>query len=140
MEKIRFGLRAAVATALAASALTGLAMPAHAQRNREIFVQNECPAPVRFLISHADQNRNWHPHGWWEFRANQPSTRLLVDDRVITQRDDHDLYFYAESTDNSGHIWDGTDHSATWVGVTYRMQRANMAVVDGGLQLTLTCE
>jgi len=125
---------------LLAIGVAALPAPAHAQRNREIYVRNECPVPVRFLISHADQNRNWHPHGWWEFRPRQASTRLLVDDRVITQRDDHDLYFYAEATDNSGHLWEGTDHNATWVGVSYGMRRANMAVVDGGLQLSLTCD
>ena len=129
-----------IGSALSAAALTAMAGPAQAQVAREIFFHNDCASPVRFVISHADQSRNWHPHGWWNFSAHQEPTRLLVDDRPITQLDDHDLYFYAEATDGSGNFWDGSDHQATFLGTTFRMQKANMTVESGNLLIRLTCD
>lgn len=126
------------ACAVAGLLALSMAAPAAAQTGREVWVQNSCPHPIRFVISHSDEYRNWHPHGWWNFSANQASTKLVVSDIAVMQKDDHDFYFYAESTDNSAKYWQGTQLT-TYNGVQYKMMKASPQLDMGKFTVNITC-
>jgi len=112
--------------------------PAHGQIRRYISFQNSCGTAIRLYISHADGYRNWHVHGPFVIQAYGGPIRLEANNITLTQTENHDLYFYAESLDGSG-VWEGTEHSASLNGVTYRMRRAAVTVTGGWLNARLTC-
>lgn len=123
---------------LTASALALLAVPAEAQVRRYIAFENTCNVAIRVYISHADGYRNWHAHGPFVIQAHEGPIRLEANGLTLTQTENHDLYFYAESLDGR-RIWDGRDHTATYHGVNYRMRRAYVEVDGGWLNARLTC-
>jgi hypothetical protein len=123
---------------LAASALALPASPAEAQVRRYIAFENTCNFPVRVYISHADGYRNWHAHGPFIIPPREGPIRMEANGVTLTQTEDHELYFYAESLDAS-RIWDGSDHTVTYNGVNYWMRRANVEVDGGWLNARLTC-
>jgi hypothetical protein len=124
---------------LAASALALPALPAEAQVRRYIAFENSCDVPVRVYVSHADGYRNWHAHGPFIIEPYRGAIRLEANGVTLTQTENHDLYFYAESLDGS-RIWDGRDHTAGYNGVNYRMRRAYVEVEGGWLNARLTCD
>lgn len=130
--------RTFVGSLLAASALALPALPAEAQVRRFIAFENTCNFPVRVYISHADGYRNWHPHGPFVIQAREGPIRLEANNVTLTQTENHELYFYAESLDGN-RFWDGSDHTATYNGVNYRMRRANVEIEGGWLNARLTC-
>lgn len=133
-------VKAALRTAIAATILFSsiAATPAYAQVRRFISFENRCNRAVRIYISHADGYRNWHVHGPFVIQAFEGPTRLEANGVTLTQTDDHELYFYAESVDGTMSVT-GSDHLATYLGVTYRMRRANVTVTGGWLNAVLTC-
>ena len=131
-------LSAAVAAVSIAAVAVGSAGPAEAQVRRYISFQSSCDRPVRLYISHADGYRNWHAHGPFLLGAYQAPIRLEANGITLTQTENHDLYFYAESLDGND-LWEGTDHAATFNGVTYNMRRAPVTVSGGWLNAHLTC-
>jgi len=134
----RFSL--ALKTLAVAAATLVMTGSAQAQTARTIYMENACRHPIKFLIHHSDTYRNWHPHGWWNFRAFQGSTQLVLSSQTLTQLDDHDLYFYAESTDGSGVYWQGDATTTTFNGVTYRLQKSNVTLDHGRLLTRVTCD
>jgi len=116
----------------------GIPTAAQAQVRRYISFENRCNSAIRLYISHADGWRNWHPHGPFIIQGRQGPIRLEANGITLTQTENHDLYFYAESLDGGG-VWEGTDHVATYNGVTYRMRRATVSVTGGWLNASLTC-
>lgn len=127
------------ASVAAAAFATFLPSTASAQQSREIWFENACRHPIRFLVNHADGWRNWHPHGWWTFRAYQSPTRLLVSDAAIFQRDDHDLYFYAETTNGANLQWEG-DNRQPYNGTHYNFVKANVSIQYGRMNVRITCD
>jgi len=123
---------------LTASALALSALPAEAQLRRFISFENACNFPVRVYISHADGYRNWHAHGPFIIQPYEGAIRLEANGVTLTQTENHELYFYAESLDASI-SWGGTDHTVTHNGVNYRMRRAYVEVDGGWLNARLTC-
>lgn len=123
---------------LTASALALSALPAEAQVRRFIAFENTCNFPIRVYISHADGHRNWHPHGPFIIPANEGPTRLEANGVTLTQTENHELYFYAESL-NASRVWEGNDHTVTYNGVTFRMRRAYVEIDGGWLNARLTC-
>ena len=136
---IRGMLAAALLVGTAVTAVFVPAEPAHAQVARELWVKNDCPRPMRFIISHADAYRNWHTHGWWNFSANESAKALTWSGIRLTQLDNHDLYIYGETTDGSGQYWQGGDFHYEFSGNTYNMMKVPLSVVSGHLELRLTC-
>ena len=135
---MKASFKSAIAAVALAALNVGAAAPAQAQVRRYITFENACGLPVRLYVSHADGYRNWHAHGPFVLSAYQGATRLDANGIILTQTEDHDLYFYAETT-NGTVIWDGTAHAASFNGVTYMMRRAPVAVVGGELGTRLTC-
>lgn len=131
-------LGAAVAAVSLAALAVGSSGPAQAQIRRFIAFESGCDRPVRLYISHADGYRNWHAHGPFVLSAYQRPIRLEAGGVTLSQTDNHDLYFYAESLDGA-HVWEGTDHRATYNGVTYNMRRAPVSLSGGWLNARLTC-
>jgi hypothetical protein len=119
--------------------LLALMTPNHAdaQVRRNISIDSNCAKPLRIYISHADGYRNWHVHGPFEFSAYEGPTRLRVDDVVLTQTENHDLYIYAEALDGSS-IWSG-NQNFEYRGMTYSMTKAALTVVNGEARVNLTC-
>lgn len=131
----RVGLKAVLASVL----LAGLGVPpAIAQESREIAVENRCNRPIRVLIHHADQTRSWHPHAWFNFAAGEGPTALTSDGVTLRQLTDHELYFYAESTDRRL-VWEGNDSATTVGGQSYGLVKANTRVQRGRTQVTISC-
>ncbi len=87
------------------------------ETQRRIVFDNRCNAPIRLLVRHADGYRNWHIHGWYDLDPHEV-TGLTSNGTRLTQSDNHTLYFYAESSDNRGYLWNG-DHNEEWRGTTY---------------------
>ena len=132
-------VRGAIGAPLAlAFALPGT--PAYAAVDRDVYFQNDCAHPVRIIVSHAYDQDAWDAHGWYEFTANEESTQLEDNDTPLTQRDDHPLYFYAETTDGSEIYWDGEEHYGELNDVTYGMTKANVEVRGGNFNIRLTCD
>lgn len=131
--------RAILASALTLSSMTVMVAPAQAQIRRYISFENACNRAVRIYISHADGYRNWHPHGPFELSANEGPIRLEANGVTLTQTENHDLYFYAESLDGA-EVWDGNDHTATYNNINYRMRRAVVEINGGWLNARLTCD
>ena len=127
-----------LAGALLASWLLCAGAPAAAQNLRELVFFNDCDRPVRVLVHHAAEERAWTPHAWWTFQPRERSY-LAWEERRLMHLDNHDLYFYAEATDGSRLVWDGRDAMAEWNGVQYPLRRATPAVIEGNLQIRLTC-
>jgi len=123
---------------LTASALALSALPAKAQVRRYLAFENTCDVPVRVYISHADGYRNWHPHGPFIIQPHRGPIRLEANGVTLTQTENHDLYFYAESLAGDL-IWEGRDHTAIFNGVNYRMRRAIVEVEGGWLNARITC-
>lgn len=118
--------------------LLAAAAPAAAQNAREIVFFNDCSRPVRVMVHHASAERAWTARAWWSFRPYERSF-LMWEQRRLVQLDNHDIYFFAEATDGSRLVWDGTAATAEWNGVQYPLRRATPSVVDGNLQIRLTC-
>ena len=133
-------VRAGIASGMMAFALALSAAPAQAAVDRDVEFQNDCPHPVRVLIAHAYDQDTWDAHGWYEFEANEESVQLEDNDTPLTQRDDHPLFLYAESTDGSDIFWQGSEHYETFDDVRYGMKKAVLEVVSGDIHVRLTCE
>ncbi|MGK7863267.1 DUF1036 domain-containing protein [Falsiroseomonas sp. E2-1-a4] len=115
--------------------------PAHAQTEiaRDIWFHNACNRPVRLLVRHAEETRQWRSRGWWNFGPMEPPRALSSRGNRIQHLSNHRLYYYAETVDGSV-IWEGDGRNTTRVsGVTYRLRQASPTVVRGRLQVRLTC-
>ena len=62
---------------------------------------------------------------------------IAVEGRVLTQLEDHELYFYAESTDGT-FSWEGGTF-VNFNGTRYPMRKATTVVERGNLVLILNC-
>lgn len=126
--------------ALAALALSPVATatPAMAQSQilRPILIENLCNRSVSLWVDHADGWRNWHPHGDFTI-APYASTYLQANGIRLNQRTDHDIFFYAEST-NGTLTWDGV-YSRYVNGYSLPMRRQSTVLKNGAFAITLTC-
>lgn len=107
---------------------------AGAQASRFIYIYNNCRRPIQLFVHHADQYRNWHPHGWYHYRPYE-GTYIEANGVRLSQLEDHDLYIYAETTDNQATgRWQGTsdDPYVRFDGGGYRVRRMNYTVDNNG--------
>ena len=136
MQKILFGL---LSGALGLTATVALPSPAQAQVNRQIWFSSSCPRPVRLFVHHQHGTGDWASHGWFDLQANQTLTMLQYSaGNPLQHLDGRPLYFYAETTDNSGHLWEG-EFPATMNGVSYGLRQANLSMSGGRLQFAINC-
>lgn len=126
--------------ALIALALSPIpaATPALAQSQilRPILVENSCRYPVNLWIDHADGWRNWHPHGIFTIGA-YASRYLQVSGIRVSQRTDHDIFYYAESTGGTL-TWDGGFNRYV-NGYSLPMRRQSAVFKNGAYLIRLTC-
>jgi hypothetical protein len=126
--------------ALVALALSPLpaASPALAQSQvlRPILIENLCNRPVNLWVDHSDGWRNWHTHGSFTVGA-YASTYLSDNGTRLHQRTDHDIYFYAETT-NGTVTWDGT-YMRNVDGYTLPMRRQSVVLKNGAYAIRLGC-
>jgi hypothetical protein len=134
---LRRANRTIAATFGFAAILASFSTAAQAQLQRRIIIQNDCNSAIRLLIRHADGYRNWHMHGWVNIDPYE-TTGLTSRGQRLTQSDNHTLYFYAESTDSRGYLWDG-DQYHEWNGVNYGLRRANVTAQGTELRTRITC-
>jgi len=132
-------VRAALGAPLAL-ALVVATTPAQAQSTREINFENDCSHPLRIIVAHAYDDNLWDAHGWYEFAAYEESTELEDNDEPLTQLEGYSIFFYAETTDGSDIIWEGTDHYETFSDVSYGMVKASVEVKSGNFNVRLTCD
>jgi uncharacterized membrane protein len=73
------------------------------------FFDNQCNHPVKVAIAFQDLNNQWRQDGWWTvnpvagtYLAAQNNTRLVSNN--------NHWYFYAETIDGSGLIWNGNQN------------------------------
>lgn len=104
---------------------------------RYIMIENACYKPLRIWVNHADGWRNWHVHGPYEFSAYENAIRLSDNGTTLTQRDDHNLYVYAESLDGSS-IWSG-DYAVMYRGAQYNMMPVNFSIERAAFFVSFTC-
>lgn len=138
MLKLAHIVNLTVASAIALIASTG---GAEAQASRKIVFANDCRRPVQLMVYHADAYRNWHPHGWYKFAAYDTYSYIRASGIVLKQLEDHNLYFYAETTDGGSVMrWQGGGPEVNYQGGTYRTTNANTFVnSDGDIAIRLTC-
>lgn len=124
---------------LTASALSILwtAAPAAAQDCRDVYIENACHKTVRIVVNSAARWHDWRNFGWYTIKRGV-NTKLLSNDRPICHRLDHDLYFYAETTDGKFY-WEGDDYKAKFRGTTYPMRKASTTRYHGGSLIEITC-
>lgn len=130
-------VKIAAALALGMTTFFGSAS-AQAQTLRPIMIENNCYREIRLWVTHADGWRNWHGHGAYLFSAYEPAIALSDRGTRLMQRDDHNLYFYAEATDGSGVYWGG-DYPNTVNGTTYRMRQAEYSIERGAFVVQINC-
>ncbi|WP_375396967.1 hypothetical protein [uncultured Sphingomonas sp.] len=134
-----------VGLAIASLVLTIASTPgAYAQALRKIAIANECSRPIQMIVYSANSYHNWQPHGWYQFVANDPYSYVRTKGVILTQLEDHDLYFYAETTDGQAVLrWQDTSGASVNVeyqGGTYRMIKAKTFLnEDGDTALRVTC-
>ncbi|NBC36082.1 hypothetical protein GTZ99_05865 [Novosphingobium sp. FSY-8] len=118
------------------------ATAADAAPRRKIYIKNACNRPLQVLVHHADGWRNWHPHAWYQYEPGEGSYVNNSDGEKLTQMDDHDLYMYAETTDDRRTLrWEGGGPEVTWRGATYTTMKMNTSVDrDGDRVVRLTCD
>lgn len=128
-----------LACALGLAAATSAIVPtaAQAQDLRPIMIQNNCYKPIRMWVNHADGWRNWYSHGTFNFAGYEPSLYLTANGVRLLQRDDHKLYFYAETTDG-GLIWQGS-YPTNVDGYSLPMREANYSVQYAAYHIQITC-
>ncbi len=97
-------------------------------------VANNCPHPVRVLMRYKDSTKDWTTAGWWTFAPNEAAYLATNNQRLLSRNSI--WYFYAETTDASRKVWEGTE-SVSYQGRTYKMKKK---VDEAGVnKLTLTC-
>lgn len=140
MFKIAHILKLSVASAVVMIASTA---GANAQAVRKIVIANDCSRPIQMMIYNASTYRNWIPHGWYKFAAYESYSYVRSQGVILTQLEDHDLYFYAETTDGGTVTrWQNTSSgiSVEYQGGTYRTMKANTSINDDGdMAVRITC-
>ena len=134
MQRILFGVLGALLLA------AGLPSAASAQINRDIWFDSSCPSPVRLFVHHQHSDGQWASHGWFDLRANQALTQLVYSNgNPLRHLDGRPLYFYAEATDNSGRLWEGS-FAASMNGVRYGLQEAILSMTGGRMKFGIQCD
>jgi hypothetical protein len=118
-------------------ATVSIAAPALAQDCRDVYVENSCHKTVRIVVNSAARWHDWNNFGWYNIDRGV-NTRLLSNNRPICHRTDHDIYFYAETTDGKIY-WEGDDYNARFGGATYPMRKASVTRYHGGSLIEITC-
>lgn len=77
--------------------------PAKAQK---VYVfENNCTNPVRLAIRYQDTNNQWRSIGWWNV---SPGHKITLNYQNYPLRSNNNIwYYFAETTDGSGHQWKG---------------------------------
>jgi hypothetical protein len=75
----------------------------------ELFVTNDCGAPIQMVVTYKDQNQNWQTKGWWyingygnSFLTDKENNNILLSDTKF--------YYFAESPQYNL-IWEGNDYT-----------------------------
>lgn len=103
---------------------------------RPILVENFCHRAINLWVSHADGWRNWHGHG--EFTIAGYGSTYLSDYGVrLTQRTDHDIYYYAETIDGSLTWEGGLNQNVN--GYSLPMRQQGYVLRNGAYAIRLTC-
>jgi len=123
-----------------AAPATGATKPASAALHK-IYVRNVCPRPVQVLIDNAEVEHTWQPHAWFQLKANEATYLTGPDGAKLSQLADHQLYFYAETTDSAEAMrWHGDGPEVQWQNMIYRTARITPVIdKDGDFVLRLTC-
>jgi hypothetical protein len=125
-----------VFAALVAGFLPGLASPAQAQDNRPVMFHNQCNAPVRLLVYHAEDPRRWQVNGFYTIAPNARTT-LSVRGEMITHITGHSLFYYAELP--NGRTFGTAERNVPHNGASYAMSRATVTVNGGNNVFAVRC-
>ncbi len=114
---------------------------AHAQALRKIVFANDCNRSIQLFVYSADSYHNWQPHGWYKFDPNDSYAYIRANGSPLLQLEDHDLYFYAETTDGgSVKRWQGGGPQVNYQGGIFNTMKANTWVNnDGDIAVRITC-
>ncbi len=89
---------------------------------------------MRVLLRYKDSTRDWTTQGWWAFTPNEVAYLAVNNQRLLSRNSI--WYFYAETTDGSNTVWEGTE-PISYKGKTYKIKKKVDEV--GVNKLTLTC-
>lgn len=95
---------------------------------------NNCEHPLRLLIRYRDVNGEWVRKGWWTFDEGESS--YLSSKNGLLKTKNSVLYYYVESTDDSGIMTDG-DYDYSFSGKTYPMRKVTDD--DGDTEWSSSC-
>ena len=98
--------------------------------------ESRIPGATRYAIHYADTNRRWSTEGWWTVAANSRTGYLATKDGVL-RSNTAQLYFFAESVDQSAWTWAG-DHPTTVGDRTVAMRK--LVDKEGDTEIVLVCE
>lgn len=112
---------------------------ANAQQKRYLYVNSVCARPIDVLIVHKDSSQPYHPHAWYSFSPYEES-RLRSGEVVLSQLEGYRVFVYARTTDGSKLVWGGSDITAEWDGLTYRLQEVPTFINSRGeIEFKLSC-
>jgi len=99
-----------------------------------IAFKNNCFRPIRVAIHFKNLQNQWETKAWYSFVSGESARLTGVDTK------NRNLYYYAETTDDSKIVWKGNDTSQTVGGRVY-----NMLKIDTGSDIvnwtqTLNCK
>jgi uncharacterized membrane protein len=96
-----------------------------------LSIKNSCPHPVQVGVYFKDRSDNWQTKAWYAFKPNETNRLNGVETR------NRYLYYYAETTDDSGMAWTGNSDQLI-NNRLYPLQEINTGSIARWTQ-TLTC-
>lgn len=139
---IKQSIKGLVAMAVSVTSLAMVPSTVQAQNIRNLYVDNNCPYPIRMFIYHRHRGEGWATHGWFSLDAGAQRVQLTyADGRPMGHEEGTDLYFYAEVTRGRTDIfWEG-DTRVNFSGVNYGvMQSAPLRVERNQMYTWLNCD
>lgn len=71
-----------------------------------IWVSNQCSRPAHLALSYENEADQWDKNKWWDLAAN--TGLFLEKDGIRLVSHNSHFYYFAETTDDSGIVWQGS--------------------------------
>ena len=105
----------------------------------DFFITNNCSHPVSLAVRYRNSDGDWATEGYWSIRPSQRT--YLASDGAKIRTKNALFYYYAETTDDSGLVWQGDHTVSANDGRELKMktldQSANAA---GAMTINLSCQ
>lgn len=145
MLKIKWSFITLIPGIIVAISISLIATSLQAQEldKKILFAHNKCKYPIRFLVHHRDSEAPHHPHAWYNYSKSE-ATQLSANGITLRHVVGQPLYIYAETIPKIEVpflVWGGTDATASFNNVSYRLVQIPLAVNGRGeLEFEFRCD